>query len=248
MQTSPTPVNPDTSTEPSGVPTSSSEPILEPPPEEHVKENTPVDVPNPAKSFQKPPMAPIPFSVKREMEMSKKKMEKAKKEQERAMKERERRMAELKKRGVSEEHLEMVMAQEDYRGMPVNERLQRLEAMVSRGFQSMANEIQALRHNDYEIATSMDINLKAIGKALTKLGIDPEMQMAIIQESQAEIAADEAAKITAKEAQVAAAAAQKAAESVAVAGVAEKRDLVQDIDKPGAPEAAPDGDATVFGG
>lgn len=197
---------------------------------------------NPAKAFEKPPLPhSLPFTKRREMEMAKKKHEKAEKE-------RAARMADFRKRGIPEDQLDMVMAQDDYQRMSPNERLHRLEAMVAQGFQGMANEMQALRHNDFEIATSMDINLKAIGKALTKLGIPPEEQMLIIQEAQAEIAADDAARKAAREAQRAAADEQKAAENAAVAEVVEKREVMTDIDKPGTPDEPTEGEATVYGG
>ena len=107
------------------------------------------------------------------------------------------------KEGVPEQIVDQVLAREDYERLPPDAKIQRLEGMIKGVLGQISNDVQALRQNDATIAQAMDVNFRALGKALNKLGITAEDQRALMAEAydelKAEYAAKEAAKAASKE-------------------------------------------------
>jgi hypothetical protein len=161
----------------------------------------------------------------------------------------------LSKSGLPEEaiaeHVETILQREEYDKLPLDQKVARLEAMVVRGFQGIANEMRNLQHNDFELADAMDVNFRGLGKVLAQLGVSPEDQQKIMEAARADIEKERADQAEAQRKAQAAAQAVTQAETTlakAVEGVAEKRAVEKEIDKPGESSEPPAGEATVFGG
>jgi hypothetical protein len=103
------------------------------------------------------------------------------------MQAREERRRRLINRGVPEDKVDAVMAAEDYQNLPIDKKLDRFEYIVSQALQGLQRDILALRHNDGVIAEAMDINLKAMSRALEKAGVSKEAQGDIIREVEKEL-------------------------------------------------------------
>jgi hypothetical protein len=100
---------------------------------------------------------------------------------------------------------------EDYERMPADKKIARLENIISSMSRQFAADMQNLRRNDGAIADAFDINYRAIGVMMEKLGISYEDQKTINEQATAAFAADRQAKVEA-EAQAAAEKMQKAKE------------------------------------
>jgi len=138
-------------------------------------------------------------------------------------------------KGMTAEQAHMKIMEEDYERLPIEAKLKRLEQACMQAIQRLAHELGSLQNNDQVIADAMDANFRAITKALAKLGVPGEEQVAFLKEAEAEINQDRAARKAAYEAQQ-----QRAAS-------AQEQALVEQvIDKSG--EATPPEGATEFGG
>jgi hypothetical protein len=140
------------------------------------------------------------------------------------------------KEGVPENLVDQVLAREDYERLPAEAKIQRLESMVRGVFDQIFMDVRALRKNDSVIAEAMDVNFRALGKALVKLGVGPDDQRALMQEAHDEIKAEQLAKEAAKAA---------AQEKVIAEEVLKKED--HQGEAPTTPVETPEG-ATSFGG
>lgn len=150
--------------------------------------------------------------------------------------------------GLTQAQALQVIQREDYDAMPVDKKLVRLEAMVSRGLQNLAEEMLGLSQNQHGIGDAFDINYRAIGKLFTKLGVTEEDQKAIMAEAQKEHLEARAAFLEARKAEQ-----QKQAEeqraAAEQANVASELKNAETIKADGAPEGAEiPKEATVFGG
>lgn len=153
-------------------------------------------------------------------------------------------------KGVDPKKVDMVIAEEDYRALPMDKKLERFMVTVSQSFREFANDMQALQHNNNLLADAMDVNFRAMARCLIKAGVLPEQQSVIIKEVEAEIMATRQAQIDAH---------KKASEAKAVAEAAVTESSVAEAElnkaegKPtivpddAAPLPIPDG-ATTFGG
>lgn len=140
------------------------------------------------------------------------------------------------KEGVPENMVDQVLAREDYERLPVEAKLQRMEGMVRGVFGQIAEDVQSLRKNDATIAEAMDVNFRALGKALNRLGIGAEEQRALMQETVDEMRAE----FEAKQNQV-----QGAVEKQTAEQVLQTEDHQNEA--PATPAETPEG-ATSFGG
>lgn len=154
---------------------------------------------------------------------------------------REERRRRLINNGVPADKVDAVMTAEDYKNLPVEQKLERFEKLMSQAMQGLQRDILALRHNDGVIADAMDINLKAMARGLTKAGVSLEQQNDIIREVEQELR-EEHAKQTAAQAEAHKLATEKA-EMDRMKSVEKERTTTDDSES--AP--VPDG-ATVFEG
>lgn len=104
---------------------------------------------------------------------------------------------------ISEEQALKKMQEEDWNDLPVDKKIRRLENLLSNLMREVGNDINNLRSNDGEIATAMDINLRAFSLMLTgECGIKTETQDKYFEEARLEIAAEQRAKQAAQQPQV----------------------------------------------
>ena len=136
-------------------------------------------------------------------------------------------------KGMTAEQAHMKIQEEDYDRLPIEAKLKRLEQACMGAIQRLAQELASLQNNDQVIADAMDANFRAITKALVKLGVSGEEQVAFLKEAEAEIKADRENR-------------QKVMEqhAAAIKDEAEKALVEKTIDKPGE-ATVPDG-ATEF--
>jgi len=106
-----------------------------------------------------------------------------------AIKKRDELRANLLKRGIPENLIEQAMAQEEYKALPIDQKLASLEFSVSHtqrvindAFRNLAHEMVILRNNQEEIADAFDINLRVIEKVFIKMGVEDSVQKAILAE------------------------------------------------------------------
>lgn len=92
--------------------------------------------------------------------------------------------------GVAEDKVDAVMAKEDYEAQPVEKKVKRLESVVNNIFTGMSHDMMNLRRNDGAIAEAFDINYRAIVKMFARLGITPEQHKEVMDEVQADLAAE----------------------------------------------------------
>lgn len=117
----------------------------------------------------------------------------------------DRRREELRLLGIKEERLEGILAMEEFRRLPINEKVDRLIATVQNAeriysdtIQGLANEMIALRQNQEEIADAFDINLRGLEKMLIGLGVTEETQKSVMESVTKEFMAKKAAIEAAK--------------------------------------------------
>ncbi len=152
-------------------------------------------------------------------------------------------------KGVSEDKVDQVLAEEDYRALPIDKKLERFILSVNQAFRALAGDIQTLQSNNNIIADAFDVNLRAIAICFEKLGLSKEDQGAIIASAVAQAeeerkAAQEAKKLEdATKSQVADLAKESA---MAEASLRKAEGRPELIDEEGAPAPIPDG-ATTFG-
>lgn len=121
---------------------------------------------------------------------SAKKVDKIAQKRARDLEERRRRLV---NQGVPEDKLESVMAIEDYNNLSLDRKFARFEKITASALQGLQQDIMALRHNDGVIADAIDVNMRAMARALDKAGVSLEAQGVIIKEVEQELR-DEAAK------------------------------------------------------
>lgn len=110
------------------------------------------------------------------------------------MRDREERKRRLLNKGVPQDKVDAIMAEEDFRNLSADKKCDRLHSLFATVVKGLQADIMALRHNDSVIADAMDINLKAMSMCLTKAGISSEMQESIIKEVEKEIREDQRKK------------------------------------------------------
>ena len=138
-------------------------------------------------------------------------------------------------KGLSAEQAHRKVMEEDYARLPIDQKMRLLEQSVMGAVQRLAQELESLQHNDRVIADALDVNFKAITKALLKQGVPGDDLAAFLKEAEEEIRTDREARRAAYE----------AAQQAAIQAQQQKQ-VEQTIDKPGeAP--VPDG-ATTFEG
>lgn len=158
------------------------------------------------------------------------------------MQAREERRRRLLNNGVPEDKVDAVMAAEDYQNLPVDKKLDRFERIVSQALQGLQRDIMALRHNDGVIADAMDINLKAMARALEKAGITKEAQNDIIREVEKELREEQK-----RQAEAEVEARRMASEKAEKERMEAEANAKPAIASEGEPEPVPEG-ATVFEG
>lgn len=154
-----------------------------------------------------------------------------------AYQERRRRLI---NKGVDPKKVDAVIAAEDYKNMPLEDKFERLQAIVLGALRESQKDILALRHNDEVISDAFDINLKSLAKCLERAGVTKELQGTIIQEVEKEVREEQKLMIETKA--KANADAEKARMQAALADDAK---LTQSEEPEG--ETHPE-EATVFGG
>lgn len=148
--------------------------------------------------------------------------------------------------GKTERDAMMAIQQEDYDRMPVEQKIKRLENMLSGAVQQIARDIMTIRHNQFSIADAYDINYRAISKMIHQLGIPLEEHNKFMQAAQIEFETERRVAME-KQAQ-----AQKE-QAVAQAAAAESAKMAEEAKEAAKPStettgAEPPKDATVFGG
>lgn len=93
-------------------------------------------------------------------------------------------------KGVDPSKVEQVIAEEDYRALPVEKKFDLLVGSVRSAITGFARDLNELRHNDGIISDVIDVNARAFAKIFTKLGVTPEDQSTLIKEAEAEIRAE----------------------------------------------------------
>lgn len=152
-------------------------------------------------------------------------------------------------KGVPKEQVDRVLAEEDWKNMPVAEKVARLEVTLTKVYQGLTRDILALRQNQGDVGAAFDINNRMVFKMMVKLGISPEDQKKISDEAHAEYIADEKAR---KEAEAAAHKKLQEDQEKVKAEAVEKEKIVEQTKEDGKnPEPAGaeiPAEATTFGG
>ncbi len=153
-------------------------------------------------------------------------------------------------KGVDPSKVDLMLAEEDYRNLPIEDKFERFAMNVNQSFRMFGQDMQALQHNNTVLADAMDVNFRAMALCLERAGLPKEVQGELIKEAEKQINAERLAKLEAKQKeeelrrkQAVEAAEQGRAESE-LRKAEGKPDLV---DEPGEPAPVPDG-ATQFGG
>lgn len=93
-------------------------------------------------------------------------------------------------KGVHEDKVDAVIAEEDYHALPIEKKFEQLFTSVRTAITGFASDLNELRHNDGVISDVIDVNARAFAKCLTKAGISLEVQGEIFKEAEAEIRAE----------------------------------------------------------
>lgn len=109
----------------------------------------------------------------------------------------------LRQNGLDEEQISQVIAQEKYDALPIDQKLKRMEMALQATVRQIGHDIQNLRHNDGVLADAMDVNFRAVHRALKLAGVSEEQQKEIVEQITAEMAEAEKKKVEATQAQVA---------------------------------------------
>lgn len=175
--------------------------------------------------------------------LSAEKQKKLSKIDQKRMAAREERRRRLINKGVPEDKVELMMAQEDFQALPIAEQLLRTRNALEMAIQMLARDIHSLRHNENVLADSMDVNFRAFSKLLTKLGVSAQDQKAAVEEAERELHEEKLASARAKREQNEQQMAQSEADAIRKEGIDANGSPVADELPPVTP---PDG-ATVFG-
>lgn len=138
--------------------------------------------------------------------------------------------------GVSPAEVDNVMAKEDYASLPVEKKISRLEKMFVATVTELAKEMNGLKQNDNIICDAIEINFRAIGQALNKVGLAPEVQQEILKIAEQQVMAERQKQFEAKQQEMAAA-----------QNTQEQATVEQQVDVPGEAAPVPE-EATTFGG
>jgi uncharacterized protein YoaH (UPF0181 family) len=95
--------------------------------------------------------------------------------------------------GMTQEQAVAAIAKEDYERLPVDAKLARIEKVFSNAHAGLANDLNQVHANQVDLADTMDVNFRAFGKMLERLGLKPEDQKACFDAAAAEINAEQAA-------------------------------------------------------
>jgi hypothetical protein len=155
----------------------------------------------------------------------------------------------LMNKGVPESEVDRALAEEEYRNLPVEKKFERFANAMNGAVQSLAKDIMGLRHNDGVLADAMDLNFKAVARALEKAGVPLQLQGEIIKQAEIELRAERQRQFEEQQAAARAQAqahAQAAEQNVAAElAKAEGKELTPEAPPPAEPP--PEG-ATTFGG
>jgi hypothetical protein len=92
--------------------------------------------------------------------------------------------------GLDQRAAAAAIAREDYERLPVDQKLSRIERVFSQAHQGLATDVQKVHSNQVDLADTMDVNFRAFGKMLEKLGLKGEDQKACFDEAVAELTAE----------------------------------------------------------
>lgn len=152
-------------------------------------------------------------------------------------------------KGVPEDQVDRAIVEEDYRNLPVEQKFERFASAMNGAVQSLAKDIMGLRHNDGVLADAMDLNFKAVARALVKAGVPLELQGEIIKQAEIELRAERQKQFEEQQAAARAQAEARAQSSeqkvAAELAKAEGKELTPEAPPPAEPP--PEG-ATTFGG
>lgn len=152
--------------------------------------------------------------------------------------------------GVAEDKVDQVIAEEDYKALPIEQKFERFAMSTNQSFHLFGQDVNALQHNIQVTADAVDVNSKAIAMIFEKLGISLEQQKEIVKE---------ATELVNKEREERRLALQKKREEeakmrqameegpVAEAALRKAEGKPDLVDQPGEPAPIPEG-ATEFGG
>lgn len=90
-------------------------------------------------------------------------------------------------KGVDADKVDAVIAEENYRALPLDKKFELLMQGVKSAVTGLSSDINELRHNDGVISDVIDVNARAFAKCLTKAGVPLETQGEIFKEAEAEI-------------------------------------------------------------
>lgn len=141
-------------------------------------------------------------------------------------------------RGLNEEQARQAIAKEDWDNLSPDKKIAQLQHFMVQVFRGLQGDIDNLRHNDGELADSMDINFRAFARMAEKLGVSIEEQQAFVAQAVNEIQVEKDRLAAEQKAQE-----KKAQDSSDVSTFKEEARLE---DASGTPET-PEG-ATEFGG
>lgn len=105
----------------------------------------------------------------------------------------EGRRDELLAAGIPEDQIDEVLEKEAYDRAPIDQKIVRLERIISGLSNAIAGDMRSLHHNDAAIADAIDLNFKSISLMLESLGISKEKQLEFIVRARSEIDAERAA-------------------------------------------------------
>ena len=115
------------------------------------------------------------------------------------------RRKELLASGIKEEQVEGVLAQEEFRRLPIDQKVNFLmdsihnaQRIYNETIRELAGEMVALRQNQEAIADAFDVNLKALEKVLGTLGVSEETLKSILEKVTQEFLTEKAAQQAAK--------------------------------------------------
>lgn len=90
-------------------------------------------------------------------------------------------------KGVPEDKVDQVIAEEDFNNLSTEAKLSRVHQAMNQAVQRLAQDINSLFYNQGVIDHVLDVNFKAFARCLTELGVAPEKQKEILETVEKEV-------------------------------------------------------------
>lgn len=92
--------------------------------------------------------------------------------------------------GLPEDQADAILESQDAKKVSLEEIIRQVVNASSGSIQGLVKDIQALHHNQQQLALAMDVNFRAMSKMLERVGVPLDVQTQLIEYAQRDIEAD----------------------------------------------------------